>query len=41
MEMNWVQFLLENYGGFILGALGIALAVGLSGIGSAKGVGLA
>jgi len=41
MEMNWVQFLAENYGGFILGALGIALAVGLSGIGSAKGVGLA
>lgn len=41
MEMNWVQFLFENYGGFILGALGIALAVGLSGIGSAKGVGLA
>lgn len=41
MEMNWVQFLLENYGGQILGALGIALAVGLSGIGSAKGVGLA
>lgn len=41
MEMNWVQFLSQNYGGFILGALGIALAVGLSGIGSAKGVGLA
>lgn len=41
MEMNWVQFLFENYGGQILGALGIALAVGLSGIGSAKGVGLA
>ena len=41
MEMSWVQFLTENYGGFILGALGVALAVGLSGIGSAKGVGLA
>ncbi|MBE6049376.1 MAG: V-type ATP synthase subunit K [Clostridium sp.] len=41
MEMNWVQFLVENYGGFIFGALGIALAVGLAGIGSAKGVGLA
>ena len=41
MEMNWVQFLFENYGGQILGALAIALAVGLSGIGSAKGVGLA
>ena len=41
MEMNWVQFLAENYGGFIFGALGVALAVGLAGIGSAKGVGLA
>ena len=41
MEMNWVQFFAENNGGFIFGALGIALAVGLSGIGSAKGVGLA
>lgn len=41
MEMNWVQFLLENNGGFIFGALGIALAVGLAGIGSAKGVGIA
>lgn len=41
MEMNWVQFFTENYGGFVFGALGVALAVGLSGIGSAKGVGLA
>ncbi len=41
MEMNWVQFLVENYGGYIFGALGVALAVGLAGIGSAKGVGLA
>ena len=31
---------MENNGGFIFGALGVALAVGLSGIGSAKGVGL-
>ena len=41
MEMTWVQFLTENNGGFILGALGVALAVGLAGIGSAKGVGIA
>jgi V/A-type H+-transporting ATPase subunit K len=37
--MNLVQFLVENNGGFILAALGIALAVGMAGIGSAKGVG--
>lgn len=41
MEMTWVQYLSENFGGFIFGALGVALAVGLAGIGSAKGVGLA
>lgn len=41
MEMTWIQFLMENNGGFILGALGVALAVGMSGIGSAKGVGIA
>lgn len=41
MEMTWVQFLTDNNGGFILGALGVAMAVGLSGIGSAKGVGIA
>lgn len=41
MEMSWIQFFIENNGGFIFGALGIALAVGLAGIGSAKGVGLA
>lgn len=40
MEMSWIKFFIENNGGFIFGALGIALAVGLSGIGSAKGVGL-
>lgn len=39
-NMTWIQFLMENSGGIIFGALGIALAVGLSGIGSAKGVGL-
>ena len=41
MEMTWVQYLAENFGVFIFGALGVALAVGLAGIGSAKGVGLA
>ena len=41
MEMTWVQYLAENFWGFIFGALGVALAVGLAGIGSAKGVGLA
>ena len=41
MEMTWIQYLEGNFGGFIFGALGVALAVGLSGIGSAKGVGLA
>ena len=40
MEMSWINFFIQNNGGFIFGALGIALAVGLSGIGSAKGVGL-
>ncbi len=41
MEMTWIQYLTENFGGFIFGALGVAIAVGLAGIGSAKGVGLA
>lgn len=40
MEMTWISFLIENNGGFVFAALGAALAVGLSGIGSAKGVGL-
>lgn len=39
--MNLIQFLVENNGGFIFGALGIILAVGMSGVGSAKGVGIA
>ena len=39
-NMTWIQFLAENSGGIIFAAIGIALAVGLSGIGSAKGVGL-
>ena len=39
--MSWIQFFLENNGGFIFGALGVCLAIGLAGIGSAKGVGIA
>lgn len=38
--MTFIQFLVANSGGFVIGALGIALAVGLAGIGSAKGVGI-
>lgn len=40
MEMSWIQFFIENNGGLIFAAMGVALAVGLSGIGSAKGVGI-
>lgn len=40
MEMSWISFFIENNGGFVFAALGAALAVGLSGIGSSKGVGL-
>ena len=40
MEMSWIKFFVENNGGIIFAALGAALAVGLSGIGSAKGVGI-
>ena len=40
MEMSWIQFFVENNGGIIFAALGAALAVGLAGIGSAKGVGI-
>ena len=35
---TWIQFFMENNGGLIFAALGVALAVGLSGIVSAKGV---
>ena len=37
---NWISYFMANYGGLIFGALGIALAVGMSGIGSAKGAGI-
>ena len=40
MEMSWIQFFVENNGGLVFAALGAALAGGLSGIGSAKGVGI-
>lgn len=40
MEMSWIQYFIENNGGMIFAALGVALAVGLAGIGSAKGVGI-
>ena len=32
MDMSWIKFFMENYGGFVMGALGVALAVGMSGI---------
>lgn len=41
MDMTWIKFFMENNGGFVMGALGVALAVGMSGVGSAKGVGIA
>ena len=40
MEMSWIQFFMENNGWLIFAAMGVALAVGLSCIGSAKGVGI-
>ena len=40
MEMTWIQYFIENNGGLVFAALGIALAVGLASIGSAKGVGI-
>ena len=42
MEMTtWIEFFAKNYGGMVFGGLGVALAVALAGIGSAKGVGIA
>ena len=40
MEMSWINYFVENFGGMVFGALGVALAVGMSGVGSAKGVGI-
>lgn len=38
--MTWLNFFLKNNGGMIFALLGAALAVGLAGIGSAKGIGI-
>ena len=38
---NWLTFFTENSGGFIVAALGMAVASIFSGIGSSKGVGIA
>ena len=40
LVQTWIEFFMNNNGGMIFGAIGVALAVGLAGIGSAKGVGL-
>lgn len=37
---NWLTFFVENNGGFIFAALGIAIAVIFSGWGSSRGVGM-
>lgn len=39
-NQTWLQFFIENNGGFIFAALGIAIAVIFSGMGSARGVGM-
>lgn len=38
-NMTWLQFFMENNGGYIFSAMGIAFAVIFAGAGSAKGVG--
>ena len=38
--MTWLQYFIDNNGGMMFAALGVALAVGLAGTGSAKGVGM-
>ena len=38
---NWISYFMANYGGLIFGAFGIALAVGMSGIGSPEKFGKA
>ncbi|WP_373898580.1 V-type ATP synthase subunit K [Haloimpatiens sp. FM7315] len=38
-NMTWINFFLNNNGGMVFALLGAALAVGLAGIGSAKGIG--
>ena len=39
-NMTWLQYFIDNNGGMMFAALGVALAVGLAGTGSAKGVGM-
>ncbi|HLR71178.1 MAG TPA: V-type ATP synthase subunit K [Pseudogracilibacillus sp.] len=39
-NMTWLQFFMENNGGYIFSAMGIAFAVIFAGAGSAKGVGM-
>ncbi len=39
-NMTWLQYFIDNNGGMMFAALGVALAVGLAGPGSAKGVGM-
>ena len=39
--MNFLQWLIENNGGLILALMGAFLSVGLAGIGSARGIGIA
>ncbi|AQS52929.1 V-type sodium ATPase subunit K [Jeotgalibaca dankookensis] len=39
-NMTWLQFFIENSGGYVFAALGIGMAVIFAGMGSAKGVGM-
>lgn len=39
-NQTWLQFFIENNGGFIFATFGVALAVIFSGMGSARGVGM-
>ena len=39
-NMTWLQFFIENNGGYIFAAMGVAIAVILAGTGSARGVGM-
>ncbi|WP_373836261.1 V-type ATP synthase subunit K [Jeotgalibaca arthritidis] len=39
-NQTWLQFFIENNGGFIFATIGVALAVIFSGMGSARGVGM-
>ena len=39
--MNFLQWLIENNGGLVMALMGAFLSVGLAGIGSARGIGIA